>query len=48
MNHNKESDAFWDDTIYGVCSGRVSDMREIRRLDVFEFFAYMEKRWQKK
>ena len=39
---NYEKDPFWSDLIFNMCSGRVSDMREIKRLDVFEFFDYLE------
>lgn len=42
MNQIKEDDKFFNDLLYNVCSGKVSDMREMKRLDVFEFFDYLE------
>ena len=36
-------DKFWNSMIYNVCKGDVVAMREIKRLDVFEFLDYVDK-----
>lgn len=37
-----EDDNFWNESIYNVCDGDVVNMRELRRLDIFDFFSYLE------
>jgi hypothetical protein len=41
----RSDEKFWSDIIYKVCKGDAANMRELRRLDVFEFFNYLEN-WQ--
>lgn len=42
MNRIADDDKFWNDTIYNVCKGDVTNMRELRKMDVFDFFSYLE------
>ena len=44
MNEIRSSDIFWDDVIYKVCNGDITNMIAIKKLDVFEFFQYIENR----
>jgi hypothetical protein len=41
-NGIKEDDKFWNEFLYTLCKGDVSQIREIKKLDVFEFFDYVE------
>jgi len=41
MNQIKEDDKFWNDLIYKTCNGNVANMREIKKMDIFEFFDYI-------
>jgi hypothetical protein len=37
-----EDDNFWNETIYNICKGDVVNMRELRKMDIFDFFSYLE------
>jgi hypothetical protein len=41
-NDIKESDIFWNEFIYKLCKGDAVQMREIKKMDVFDFFDYIE------
>jgi hypothetical protein len=38
----KEIDKYWSDIIYTVCKGDISNMREIVKLDIYDFFGYVD------
>jgi hypothetical protein len=35
-------DKYWNNMIYSICDGDIDKMRKIQKLDVFEFFDYIE------
>jgi hypothetical protein len=37
-----DDEKFWNEFLYIVCKGDVANIREIKKLDVFEFFDYVE------
>ena len=42
MNRLKEDDTFWSRLIYNVCKGDPAGMKELKRMDIFEFFEFIE------
>ena len=34
-------DKYFNDLLYSVCEGKVSEMTELKRFDVFDFFDYI-------
>jgi hypothetical protein len=42
MNRLKEDDAFWSKLVYNVCKGDPAGMRELKRMDIFDFFEFIE------
>lgn len=38
----KEIDKYWSDIIFTVCKGDISNMREITKLDIYDFFGYVD------
>lgn len=42
-----ELDRYWNELIYAVCDGKASEMNELKRFDVFEFFDYIDNKSKK-
>lgn len=42
MNRIIEDDQFWSKMIYKVCEGNAANMRELKKMDIFEFFEFIE------
>lgn len=42
QNQIKENDIFWDKLIYDICSGDAVQMRELKKMDIIDFFDYIE------
>lgn len=45
-NRIKEDEKYWTNLIYECCKGDVANIRELKKMDVFEFFSYIEKSFQ--
>ena len=37
----EDMDKYFNDLLYSVCEGKVSEMTELKRFDVFDFFDYI-------
>lgn len=37
-----ENDRFWNELIFNVCEGDAGNIREVRKMDVYDFFSYLE------
>lgn len=37
----EELDEYWNEVIYSVCGGDVTQMTELKRFDIFDFFDYI-------
>jgi hypothetical protein len=35
-------DVYWNDILYSVCKGDLSQMAELKKFDIFDFFDYIE------
>ena len=33
---------YWNDLIYTICKGNAGEMREVVKLDIFDFFSFVE------
>ena len=42
QNQVAEDDKFWSEAIYNICKGDAANMRELRKMDIFDFFNYLE------
>ena len=42
QNRIVEDEKYWDDLIYTVCNGNISNMRDLKRVDIYEFFEFVE------
>lgn len=40
-------DKYWEDLIYSVCGGNVSDMVALKKYDIVDFFNYIENKIKK-
>jgi len=43
----EELERYWNELIYAVCDGKISEMSEIKRLDIFDVFDYIENKSKK-
>lgn len=37
-------DAYWNKLIYSVCKGDVSQMKDLKKFDIIDFFDYVDNR----
>jgi len=37
-----EDDKFWNDLVYTVCNGDISNMRDLKKVDIYDFFEFVE------
>jgi hypothetical protein len=44
----EEADSYWNEFIYNICDGDIKNMREMKMMDVFEFFDYVQNKMKKK
>lgn len=40
----EDIERYWNDLIYSVCGGDVTDMAALKKYDVFDFFSYIDKK----
>lgn len=43
INQIKDDDQFWSKLIYDACRGDAVQMRELKQMDVFDFFDYIDR-----
>lgn len=43
----EEMDKFWNDLIFAVCDGRATEMNELKKFEIMEFFDYIENKSKK-
>lgn len=44
----EEADGYWNEYIYNICEGDIKNMREMKKMDVFEFFDYVQNKMKRK
>lgn len=35
-------DKYWNELLFSICKGNVSDIKELKSFDIFDFFDYIE------
>ncbi len=43
----ENSEKYWDDFLYGACDGDITKMETLRRVDIIDFFSYVENKMKK-
>jgi len=41
-NDMREMDTYWNELIYSVCKGDVSQMKDLKKFDIMDFFDYID------
>jgi len=42
-----ELDTYWNDLLFAVCDGKASEINELKRFEIIDFFDYIENKSKK-